>query len=189
MFYGLNTFLALYFMNRWHELAERGSQAQRVSLGTSIVGTLLGGWLADRFGRRAVIRSGFAGATLFLALFLRTGDRSWALALLVPLSIFIFLPTSVLVVLGQEYLPNRVGMASGVTLGLAVSWSAVWLAFARSLGRNPGLGRRILGAMVRARSGRDPGVRSTAGRASTCDRDELTGLASDDRSARMNSAL
>ena len=32
-----------------------------------------------------------------------------------------FLPTSVLVVLGQEYLPNRVGLASGVTLGLAVS--------------------------------------------------------------------
>ena len=31
------------------------------------------------------------------------------------------MPTSVLVVLGQEYLPHRVGMASGVTLGLAVS--------------------------------------------------------------------
>lgn len=38
-----------------------------------------------------------------------------------PLAIFIFMPTSVLVVLGQEYLPRRVGMASGVTLGLAVS--------------------------------------------------------------------
>ena len=43
------------------------------------------------------------------------------MALLVPLAVFIFMPTSVLVVLGQEYLPQRVGMASGVTLGLAVS--------------------------------------------------------------------
>ena len=43
------------------------------------------------------------------------------MAMLVPLAIFLFLPTSVLVVLGQEYLPNRVGLASGVTLGLAVS--------------------------------------------------------------------
>jgi FSR family fosmidomycin resistance protein-like MFS transporter len=30
-------------------------------------------------------------------------------------------PFSVLVVMGQEYLPSRVGMASGVTLGLAVT--------------------------------------------------------------------
>jgi FSR family fosmidomycin resistance protein-like MFS transporter len=90
-------------------------------LGTSIVGTLLGGWLADRLGRRTVIRTGFAGAVVFLALFLQMTDRNWALAVLVPLAVFIFMPTSVLVVLGQEYLPHRVGVASGVTLGLAVS--------------------------------------------------------------------
>jgi len=121
VFYGLNTFLALYFMDRWYQTADQGSRAPVVFLGTSIVGTLSGGWLADRFGRRAVIRTGFAGAAVFLALFLQINDRTWATAFLVPLSVFIFLPTSVLVVLGQEYLPHRVGMASGVTLGLAVS--------------------------------------------------------------------
>jgi MFS transporter, FSR family, fosmidomycin resistance protein len=121
VFYGLNTFLGLYFMDRWHETALQGSRAPVVFLGTSIVGTLLGGWLADRFGRRAVIRTGFAGAAVFLAVFLQINDQSWATALLIPLSVFMFMPTSVLVVLGQEYLPHRVGMASGVTLGLAVS--------------------------------------------------------------------
>jgi MFS transporter, FSR family, fosmidomycin resistance protein len=121
VFYGLNTFLALYFMTRWHENAAEGNKALVVFLGTSIVGTLLGGWLADRIGRRTVIRSGFVGAVVFLGLFVQTQDRDWALALLIPLAVFIFLPTSVLVVLGQEYLPRRVGMASGVTLGLAVS--------------------------------------------------------------------
>jgi MFS transporter, FSR family, fosmidomycin resistance protein len=121
VFYGLNTFLGLYFMDRWHETALQGSRAPVVFLGTSIVGTLLGGWLADRIGRRAVIRTGFAGAAVFLAMFLQINERSWAIALLIPLSVFIFMPTSVLVVLGQEYLPHRVGMASGVTLGLAVS--------------------------------------------------------------------
>jgi FSR family fosmidomycin resistance protein-like MFS transporter len=121
VFYGLNTFLGLYFMDRWHQTALQGSRAPVVFLGTSIVGTLLGGWLADRFGRRAVIRTGFAGAAVFLAMFLQINDRTWATVLLIPLSVFIFMPTSVLVVLGQEYLPHRVGMASGVTLGLAVS--------------------------------------------------------------------
>ena len=121
VFYGLNTFLALYFMSRWHQTAAEGNQALAVFLGTSIFGTLLGGWLADRFGRRRVIQIGFVGALVFLVLFTQTSDRNLALALLVPLALFIFLPTSVLVVLGQEYLPRRVGMASGVTLGLAVS--------------------------------------------------------------------
>jgi MFS transporter, FSR family, fosmidomycin resistance protein len=121
VFYGLNTFLALYFMSRWHQTAAQASRAMVVFLGTSLVGTLLGGWMADRFGRRRVLRVGFTGATVLLAAFLSTPDRTWAMALLVPLAIFLFLPTSVLVVLGQEYLPNRVGLASGVTLGLAVS--------------------------------------------------------------------
>ena len=33
----------------------------------------------------------------------------------------LYLPFSVFVVLGQDYLPNRIGTASGVTVGLAVS--------------------------------------------------------------------
>jgi MFS transporter, FSR family, fosmidomycin resistance protein len=140
VFYGLNTFLALYFMNRWHQTAAQGNKALVVFLGTSIIGTLLGGWLADRVGRRAVIRSGFAGAVVFLSMFVQTQDRDWALALLIPLALFIFLPTSVLVVLGQEYLPRRVGMASGVTLGLAVSVGGMCAPFLGRLGDWKGLG-------------------------------------------------
>jgi FSR family fosmidomycin resistance protein-like MFS transporter len=121
VFFGLNTFLALYFMSRWGQTAAAGNRAPAVFLGTSIAGTLLGGWLADRFGRRAVLRAGFGSASVLLALFVLTPDRTWALALLVPMAVCFFLPTSVQVVLGQEYLPNRVGVASGVTLGLSVS--------------------------------------------------------------------
>ena len=121
VFYGLNTFLALYFMTRWNQSAAQANKALVIFLGTSIVGTLLGGWLADRVGRRGVIRCGFSGAAVLLGVFVQTQNQDWALALLIPLAVFIFMPTSVLVVLGQEYLPRRVGMASGVTLGLAVS--------------------------------------------------------------------
>jgi len=140
VFYGLNTFLAVYFMDRWGLDAARGSRALVVFLGTSIFGTLLGGSLADRFGRRTVIRAGFAGAVFFLALFVSASDRNWAMALLVPLAICIFMPTSVLVVLGQEYLPRRVGMASGVTLGLAVSVGGMCAPLLGRLGDRQGLG-------------------------------------------------
>jgi MFS transporter, FSR family, fosmidomycin resistance protein len=144
VFYGLNTFLALYFMNRWGQTAAEGNRALAVFLGTSIVGTLTGGYLADRLGRRKVIRMGFTGGVLFLALFAVTTNRSLALALLVPLAAFLFMPTSVLVVLGQEYLPRRVGMASGVTLGLAVSVGGMCAPLLGRLGDRYGLFRVIV---------------------------------------------
>ena len=148
VFYGLNTFLALYFMTRWGVTAAQGNRALAIFLGTSIVGTLSGGYLADRLGRRKVLRLGFAGGVVFLALFAITTDRNIALVLLAPLAVFLFMPTSVLVVLGQEYLPRRVGMASGVTLGLAVSVGGMCAA-ARSPGRSAWIGQRCLS------SGRD----------------------------------
>jgi FSR family fosmidomycin resistance protein-like MFS transporter len=40
---------------------------------------------------------------------------------LAALGVTTFLSASVIIVLGQEYLPNRVGFASGITIGLAVS--------------------------------------------------------------------
>ncbi len=140
VFYGLNTFLALYFMNRWEQTPAQGNRALAIFLGTSIIGTLTGGYLADRLGRREVIRLGFAGGVVFLALFALTSNRYLALALLVPLALFLFMPTSVLVVLGQEYLPQRVGMASGVTLGLAVSVGGMCAPLLGRLGDRHGLG-------------------------------------------------
>ncbi len=119
--------------------ARHGQPALEVFLGTSIVGTLLGGWLADRVGRRVVIRTGFAGAAVFLALFVAASDRNLAMWLLFPLAVFIFMPTSVLVVLGQEYLPHRVGVASGVTLGLAVSVGGMVAPLLGRLGDSYGL--------------------------------------------------
>lgn len=134
VFFGFNTFLALYFMGRWHLSASDASWASIVFLAASIPSNLLGGWMADRYGRREVMRIGFTVATVLMAAFLVTSDRMTAMVLLVPLSIFLFLSTSVLVVLGQEYLPDRVGLASGMTLGLAVSMGGMttpllgWLA-------------------------------------------------------------
>jgi MFS transporter, FSR family, fosmidomycin resistance protein len=44
-----------------------------------------------------------------------------AFLLLIPAGITLYIPFSIMVSLGQLYLPGRVGMASGVTLGLAAS--------------------------------------------------------------------
>ncbi len=140
VFFGLNTFIALYWMSRRGTTASEATSILSVLLGTVLVATVLGGVLADRIGRRTTIRSGLGLATLMLPLFLACSDGPYAIPALVALAMTFFLPSSVLVVLGQEYLPNRVGIASGVTLGLAVSVGGMvapllgWLADRRGVG-------------------------------------------------------
>ncbi len=123
VFYGLNTFLPLYWIAVLHRSQEEGGIALSVLLLVGLAGTLLGGRLADRYGRRLVVLTALGILTPSLLLFVLLSPRSPVLAgaMLVPLALSLFAPTSVMVVMGQEYLPNRVGTASGVTLGLAVS--------------------------------------------------------------------
>jgi MFS transporter, FSR family, fosmidomycin resistance protein len=77
--------------------------------------------MADRYGRKTVIVSGLTVAGLLLFLIIAVHRVDVALPLLAPLGLAFFAPSSVMVTLGQEYLPERVGLASGVTLGLSVT--------------------------------------------------------------------
>ena len=52
-------------------------------------------------------------------------DPLLATALLVPVALCMYASAGLMVVLAQEYLPGRMGTASGVTLGLAVSVGGV----------------------------------------------------------------
>ncbi|MEU3909201.1 hypothetical protein AB0F20_36315, partial [Streptomyces goshikiensis] len=87
-------------------------------------GTLLGGRLASRWGRVTTVRRAYAAAVpaiagiLFLPLPLVHGCAALAAAAL-------YVPLSLQVTLGQDYLPTRMGTASGVTLGLTVSVGGV----------------------------------------------------------------
>ncbi|MDV8004640.1 MFS transporter [Rhodococcus sp. IEGM 1318] len=84
-------------------------------------GTLLGGVLADRRGRRASIRLGYLLAVPSLALLAAAPNVALAELGIVCLGFAMFLPFAPQVTLAQDYLPNRPGTASGVTLGLAMS--------------------------------------------------------------------
>jgi FSR family fosmidomycin resistance protein-like MFS transporter len=77
--------------------------------------------MADRYGRKTVIVSGLTVAGLLLFLVIAVHRVDIAMPLLAPLGLAFFAPSSVMVTLGQEYLPERVGLASGVTLGLSVT--------------------------------------------------------------------
>lgn len=118
--FGLGTFLALFVEHRLHAGTAVGETALTVFYGVGAVGTILGGRLAARFGRIRTIRGSYLlGIPALAALSAVPGP-----AIFVPIAaaaVVFYIPFSLHVTLGQDYLPNRVGTASGVTLGLAVS--------------------------------------------------------------------
>ena len=120
-FVALNAFLAAYWIRALGQTRAEGGLALSLLLGAGAAGTVLGGWMADRYGRKTVIVSGLTVAGLLLFLVIGVSRADVAMPLLVPLGLAFFAPSSVLVTLGQEYLPERVGLASGVTLGLSVT--------------------------------------------------------------------
>jgi FSR family fosmidomycin resistance protein-like MFS transporter len=90
-----------------------------------VIGTMIGGRIADRVG---MVKTTQVGALVCLpAMVLLRVCQQPELGLLCALiaGLALRVPFSVLIKLGQDYLPNRPGTASAVTLGLAVSAGGV----------------------------------------------------------------
>ena len=121
IFFGFNTFLALYWIQELGQTETAGNTALSIYYAISAVSTLIGGRLADLCGYRRIIRIGFLLLLPSILLFTQAKSLILASLLLLPIGFALSLVYSPIVVLGQQYLPNRVGLASGVTLGLAVS--------------------------------------------------------------------
>lgn len=119
--YGMNTFLALFWINELGQPEAVGSIMLSVFYGIGAASTLLGGQLADRFGFRAVIRVGTVVLVPAIVALACSGNAFAATVAVVPAGMALSMVYSPMVVLGQRYLPNHMGLASGVTLGLAVS--------------------------------------------------------------------
>ncbi len=121
VFFGSVSFVALYFIHDFGTSEALGGLALSVFLFAGAGGTLLGGWLADRIGRLRSIRLGFAATIPVLLGLVLSPNWGVALVFVAVFGVAIFVPFSVFVILGQDYLPNRIGIASGVTVGLAVT--------------------------------------------------------------------
>ena len=122
---GLSTFLALYFIQQFSRSNSFASLILSFFYGMGAIATLLGGSIADRYGHRKMVRLSFCIFLPALFIFTNTSNFIIALVMLVLMSCGESFSYSPMVVLGQKYLPNHTGFASGITLGLAVSVGAV----------------------------------------------------------------
>jgi FSR family fosmidomycin resistance protein-like MFS transporter len=128
---GLKTFIPLYYAEFGGLSADWIALMLTTIALTGAAGTLVGGIAAERFGRRLVIIL----ASLFVVGTLLAAFRSegWLQLLLLALTGFLLsMPWPLLVVMVQEAMPNNVGLASGLTLGLAYGASGLGIA---ALGR------------------------------------------------------
>ncbi|GAA4609259.1 MFS transporter [Actinoallomurus liliacearum] len=120
-FFGVNTFIELYWIRHLHASREVAGAALACFLVGGVGGTLLGGRIADRIGLvRTVQLGGVVALPALVGLRLVPG-AAFPLLFAVLSGVALNIPFAVLVKLGQDYLPTRPGTAAGVTLGLGVS--------------------------------------------------------------------
>ncbi len=119
--FGVNTFVALYWIRHLGASSGLGGAALTLELGGGILGTLIGGRVSDRYGPTRTIQLGNCLLIPAFAALLLCDNRYAALPLVALVGLITNVPFAVLIKLGQDYLPSRPGTAAGVTLGLAVS--------------------------------------------------------------------
>jgi FSR family fosmidomycin resistance protein-like MFS transporter len=120
-FFGLNTFIELYWIRHLHASRGLAGLALTCFLAGGVAGTLLGGRIADRAGAVRTVQLGTAVILPALGGLLLAPGALAPLPFALATGISLNLPFAVLVKLGQDYLPTRPGTAAGVTLGLGVS--------------------------------------------------------------------
>ncbi len=133
----LGTYYTFYLIDRFGVAVDTAQLLLFVFLGSVAVGTVAGGPLGDRFGRKRVIWVSILGVLPF-TLALPHANLLWTAILTVPIGLVLASAFSAILVYAQELLPGRVGLVGGLFFG-----------FAFGMG---GLGAAVLGKLADATS-------------------------------------
>jgi FSR family fosmidomycin resistance protein-like MFS transporter len=114
----ITSYYTFYLIDRF-DLSVRAAQLYLfVYLASVAVGTVAGGALGDRFGRKFVIWFSILGVLPF-TLGLPYANLFWTGALTVPIGLILASAFPAIVVYGQELVPFRVGTVAGLFFGFA----------------------------------------------------------------------
>jgi FSR family fosmidomycin resistance protein-like MFS transporter len=125
---GLVAFIPFYFVNVLEGDPILVGKLISVFLIAGAVGTLLGAPVADRFGHKRFFAASMALMTPLLWLFMRV--EGFRLYMLLGLIGAVLVSTfSVTIVMAQQILPERLGVASGLMVGFAIGTGGIGATF------------------------------------------------------------
>ena len=120
----LGSYYTFYLISRFGLSVQSAQIHLFVFLGAVAAGTIIGGPVGDRIGRRQVILASILGVLPF-TLALPYADLFWTRILTVIIGIVLASAFSVIVVYAQELMPGRVGMIAGLFFGVAFGISGI----------------------------------------------------------------
>lgn len=122
--FGILTFVPQYYIYQLNSSPAYATLINFLFLAAGAVGTLLGGPVADRWGMKSVLMGSMALQIPLLYMFLHLGGI-WALASVTLAGLALVSTFAVTLVYGQELMPGRVGLASGLIIGFGVGMGGV----------------------------------------------------------------
>ena len=114
----MSSYFTFYLMHKFGLTIQESQFHLFIFLASVAAGTLIGGPLGDRFGRKYIIWISILGAAPF-TLLLPYANLFWTGALSVIIGIIIASAFSAILVFAQELMPGKVGMISGLFFGFA----------------------------------------------------------------------
>ena len=114
----LSSYYTFYLIDKFHLSVQQAQIQLFVFLGAVAAGTILGGPIGDRIGRKYVIWASILGVLPF-TLALPYANLTWTMILAVLIGLILSSAFSAIVVFGQELVPTKVGMMAGMFFGFA----------------------------------------------------------------------
>jgi MFS transporter, FSR family, fosmidomycin resistance protein len=114
----MSSYYTFYLMAKFHLSIQSAQLYLFVFLFSVAAGTLVGGPVGDRFGRKYVIWVSILGVAPFTLLLPHAG-LFWTAALSVVIGLILSSAFSAILVYAQELLPGKVGLIAGLFFGLA----------------------------------------------------------------------
>jgi len=120
----LTSYYTFYLISRFHVSVRTAQIDLFVFLAAVAAGTIAGGPIGDRFGRKYVIWGSILGVLPF-TLLLPHASLFWTSILAVLIGLILASAFSAIVVYAQELVPGRVGLISGVFFGFAFGMAGI----------------------------------------------------------------
>ena len=121
---GFTSYFTFYLINKFHVSIQTSQIYLFVFLFSVAGGTLIGGPLGDRFGRKYVIWFSILGTAPF-ALALPFANLFWTIVLVVPIGLILSSAFSAILVYAQELIPGKIGLVSGLFFGFAFGMGGI----------------------------------------------------------------